>query len=402
MPRAARRPGGLGVDDEVGPLGQAAVGVDARPVCRGRCRPTACRPRPPVEQPTPGRHLGPSHRWPGRRPADAGDRRPALGEELAGEAPSSLLSSTTRRPSSGPSNLSDIVAGPLRRTDHPPPHHGKPRVPAGPTPDGFVAMRPGSWRVSATKAELRPTRDRCSGVQRGDPAGEPGLHLPADVVGEDLAARRPRWRRGRARRSRPGRSWARRCRRHVGVHVADVQAAHHDAAAVPAPGAAAFVIDHSADLAAQYGAAAREAHPRQHRQHVEDGAAAVGRDAARRRGSRRACRSSGCPSPGGCRRGSPSSSDAPVDEPALLISSVTSPWPIAAAAATDAGSVTSSAIGIAPAGRRSRGCGPRRTPWRRGPSSSAARCRPRPRLAPVTSAVLRARSMSVPPWSSIG
>ncbi len=78
---------------------------------------------------------------------------------------------------------------------------------------------------------------------------------------------------------------------------------------------------------------------------------------------------------------------APVDEPALLISSVTSPV-AAAAAATDAGSVTSSAMGVTPGRSTERGSrAPAYTEAPR-PSSSSAKCRPNPRLAPVTRAVL--------------
>src|SRR5437660_2974975 len=83
---------------------------------------------------------------------------------------------------------------------------------------------------------------------------------------------------------------------------------------------------------------------------------------------------------------SPVSSEAPVPEPALLMRIATSRV-AAAAAATDAGSVTSSAIGVTPA--RSTAAGLRAAAYTVAPRSRscAARCRPKPRLAPVTSAV---------------
>ena len=92
---------------------------------------------------------------------------------------------------------------------------------------------------------------------------------------------------------------------------------------------------------------------------------------------------------------SPSSSDAPVPTPALLTRSVTSPA-ASAAAATEAWSVMSSATGTAPG--RVTEAGSRAPAYTRAPRliSSAARARPKPRLAPVTRAVLAEMSMTAP------
>ena len=89
---------------------------------------------------------------------------------------------------------------------------------------------------------------------------------------------------------------------------------------------------------------------------------------------------------------SPVSSEAPVPDPALLIRIETSRV-AAAAAATDAGSVTSRAIGVTPS--RSTEAGLRAAAYTVAPRSRscAARCRPKPRLAPVTSAVFPVMSI---------
>ena len=84
-----------------------------------------------------------------------------------------------------------------------------------------------------------------------------------------------------------------------------------------------------------------------------------------------------------------------VDEPALLIRRVTPPA-ISAALATDAGSVMSRAITLAPG--RSTESGLRAPAYTVAPrlSSSLTRWRPSPRLAPVTRAVDRAIFMTSP------
>ncbi|OEJ42784.1 hypothetical protein AR457_00235 [Streptomyces agglomeratus] len=92
---------------------------------------------------------------------------------------------------------------------------------------------------------------------------------------------------------------------------------------------------------------------------------------------------------------SPPISVAPVEMPALLISSVASDA-TRAASRIDASSVTSSRSGTTPG--TSTVSGRRAAPYTFAPRSTswAARCRPSPRLAPVTTATAFFSSMSAP------
>ena len=92
---------------------------------------------------------------------------------------------------------------------------------------------------------------------------------------------------------------------------------------------------------------------------------------------------------------SPATSGVPVEMPALLTSSVASDA-MRAASRIDSSSVTSSRSGVTPgrstvSGRRAAAytLAPRSTSW-------AARCRPSPRLAPVTTATASFSSMLTP------
>src|SRR5215469_8510228 len=89
---------------------------------------------------------------------------------------------------------------------------------------------------------------------------------------------------------------------------------------------------------------------------------------------------------------SPVSKEEPVDDPALL-TRIETPRVAAAAACTDAGSVTSRAIGVTPS--RSTDAGLRAAAYTAAPRSRScwARWRPRPLLAPVTRAVCPVISM---------
>ena len=171
---AARR---LRVDDEVG---RARPGAGRRPrrrPCRGRCRPSACRPR------TTSRAARRAPATSASRIAGPGDGRPMRATDaplsartLPAKRPLSSVSSTTRRPSSGPRRVlatfspPAVVVPPLDA----PAHHGNSRR-GGSTPARGLQRRLDRARTRSpltTRSRGEPARRTATVVARL-PIGRP-------------------------------------------------------------------------------------------------------------------------------------------------------------------------------------------------------------------------------------
>ncbi len=142
------------------------------------------------------------------------------------------------------------------------------------------------------------------GVDGADALGQRGLNMAARVVGKDFVSACGDAIECERRRRRPDSTSAPSRPSAMAVSMRPTCRA---VTTIPRPANSrrtALVIDHAADLEAQYPLESGKAEPRQHRQHIEDAAAAVAfDDGSERPHHRTACRSSWCPSPCGRRRG---------------------------------------------------------------------------------------------------